>query len=112
MSTTTTSKPSSSSTSSSTSSSCIEMDKSQLKSLLKGGENNGGRMQSDHIGLKLTKFLCSPDQTKNALYCAAHLCDKKDDGGSSTSSDPSTANSKTPLTNGTCKYAQDKSKVV
>lgn len=117
------------SSSSSSSSSCIDMDKSQLKSLLKkGGSESPKRSQAEHIGLKLTNFLCSAPPTTTThladqsngrhvglVYCAAQICDRKEDGNSSTnSSDTSTRSSshnpKQPLGNG-CKLAQDKSKV-
>ena len=72
-------------------------DKSQLKSLLDVKEATD-LTQSDHIGRKLTKFLCASNQPNGSLYCAAQICDKKGDEAS-TNSDPSR------------KFVNDKTKV-
>lgn len=91
------------------SSNCIDMDKSQLKSLLKTANENGSselettKSSSEHIGLKLTKFLCTPDPCTSRM-----MCDKKDDNDSNSSVEP--VNSNLIITAN--KFANDKTKVV
>lgn len=74
------------------------IDKSQLKSLLDAKEA-AEQKQSEHIGLKLTKFFCPSNHPNGSLYCAAQMCDRKGDEGS-TNSDPSN------------KFVNDKTKVI